>query len=86
MMLSARSAVLLKGTAQRSPFEGSRPPPINPSVEAEMPHLAPTTRQALAIPLYLRQLYWWAYVHPKAVQIFEREWLVDLILDRKSVV
>ena len=26
------------------------------------------------------QHYWWAYVHPKAVQVFEREWLVNLIL------
>jgi len=25
-------------------------------------------------------VYWWAYVHPNAVQIFEREWLVNLIL------
>ena len=80
MMPSARSAALSKGTAQRSPFEGSRPPSINSTAEAEMPHLALTTRQALAIPLYLRQSYWWAYVHPKAVQLFEREWLVDLIL------
>ncbi len=35
---------------------------------------------ALAIPHYLRQAYWWAYIHPKAVQLFEREWLVNLIL------
>lgn len=33
-----------------------------------------------AIPPYLEQHYWWAYVHPRAVQIFEREWLVNLIL------
>lgn len=32
------------------------------------------------IPRYLEQVYWWAYVHPNAVQIFEREWLVNLIL------
>ena len=32
------------------------------------------------IPRYLEQVYWWAYVHPNAVQLFEREWLVNLIL------
>jgi ubiquinone/menaquinone biosynthesis C-methylase UbiE len=25
-------------------------------------------------------VYWWAYVHPKAVHVFEREWLVNAIL------
>lgn len=34
----------------------------------------------LAIPAYLEQTYWWAYVHPKAVTLFERQWLVNLIL------
>lgn len=35
---------------------------------------------ALPVPRYLEQLYWWAYVHPKAVQLFDREWLVSAIL------
>jgi ubiquinone/menaquinone biosynthesis C-methylase UbiE len=34
----------------------------------------------MPIPRYLEQVYWWAYVHPKAVHLFEREWLVNLIL------
>ncbi|SPE24055.1 Methylase involved in ubiquinone/menaquinone biosynthesis [Burkholderiales bacterium] len=34
----------------------------------------------LPIPRYLEQVYWWAYVHPGAVQLFERTWLVNLIL------
>ena len=34
----------------------------------------------LAVPGYLEQTYWWAYVHPKAVYVFERQWLVNLIL------
>jgi ubiquinone/menaquinone biosynthesis C-methylase UbiE len=33
-----------------------------------------------AVPHYLQQVYWWAYVHPKAVHVFEREWLVNAIL------
>jgi ubiquinone/menaquinone biosynthesis C-methylase UbiE len=32
------------------------------------------------IPDYLRLNYWWTYIHPAAVKLFERGWLVDLIL------
>lgn len=32
------------------------------------------------IPAYLEKTYWWAYVHPHAVKVFEREWLVNAIL------
>ncbi len=32
------------------------------------------------VPDYLQQVYWWAYLHPKGVRLFEREWLVNLIL------
>jgi ubiquinone/menaquinone biosynthesis C-methylase UbiE len=35
---------------------------------------------AAAIPRYLQETYWWAYVHPRAVRLFERQWLVNLIL------
>jgi ubiquinone/menaquinone biosynthesis C-methylase UbiE len=35
---------------------------------------------ALAVPGYLAETYWWAYVHPGAVRLFERQWLVNLIL------
>ncbi len=31
-------------------------------------------------PHYLSAHYWWAYVHPKAIWFFERQWLVNLIL------
>ena len=33
-----------------------------------------------ATPSYLIAHYWWAYVHPRAVWVFERQWLVNLIL------
>ena len=36
--------------------------------------------QASAVPAYLNDTYWWAYVHPNAVKLFERQWLVNLIL------
>ena len=32
------------------------------------------------IPAYLEKVYWWAYVHPQAVRLFERQWLVNVIL------
>jgi ubiquinone/menaquinone biosynthesis C-methylase UbiE len=32
------------------------------------------------VPSYLQETYWWAYIHPRAVRIFERGWLVNLIL------
>jgi ubiquinone/menaquinone biosynthesis C-methylase UbiE len=32
------------------------------------------------VPEYLQRNYWWAYVHPNAVRIFERQWLVNTIL------
>jgi ubiquinone/menaquinone biosynthesis C-methylase UbiE len=36
--------------------------------------------RATAVPQYLHEVYWWAYVHPRAVRMFERQWLVNLIL------
>lgn len=32
------------------------------------------------VPHYLQANYWWAYIHPHAVTVFERQWLVNLIL------
>jgi ubiquinone/menaquinone biosynthesis C-methylase UbiE len=45
-----------------------------------LPSLARPAPRPPVVPRYLEQVYWWAYVHPRAVQIFEREWLVNLIL------
>jgi ubiquinone/menaquinone biosynthesis C-methylase UbiE len=36
--------------------------------------------ESIAVPGYLARTYWWAYVHPNAVKLFERQWLVNLIL------
>ena len=46
-------------------------------MRTEAPSLAVN---AIAVPGYLEQTYWWAYVHPRAVSLFERQWLVNLIL------
>ncbi|ATE61197.1 rhodoquinone biosynthesis methyltransferase RquA [Thauera sinica] len=40
----------------------------------------PAGLSAPGIPAYLQKVYWWAYLHPNAVRVFEREWLVNLIL------
>lgn len=42
-----------------------------PAFELPRPH---------AIPAYLEKTYWWAYVHPNAITVFERQWLVNAIL------
>jgi ubiquinone/menaquinone biosynthesis C-methylase UbiE len=39
--------------------------------------MPPTTTD---VPRYLSDTYWWAYVHPRAIHLFERQWLVNLIL------
>lgn len=36
--------------------------------------------KTLAVPQYLSDTYWWAYVHPSAVRLFDRPWLINLIL------
>lgn len=33
-----------------------------------------------SVPSYLQDNYWWAYVHPRAVRFWERQWLINLIL------
>ena len=46
-------------------------------------HLATTGPAQCApvlVPDYLEKTYWWAYTHPNAVRVFERQWLVNLIL------
>ncbi|MBF0613390.1 MAG: hypothetical protein HQL55_19930, partial [Magnetococcales bacterium] len=30
----------------------------------------------IPLPNYLEETYWWAYIHPKGVRFFERQWLV----------
>lgn len=56
---------------------------IKPSAEAVtalIPPKKPFPIHGPAIPDYLQNAYWWAYLHPNAVRLFEREWLVNLIL------
>ena len=50
------------------------------STDPCFPPSHPESSIAPDVPTYLEQTYWWAYVHPRAVHFFEREWLVNLIL------
>jgi ubiquinone/menaquinone biosynthesis C-methylase UbiE len=56
------------------------PPPLAVSVDTSGDGRDAMLAPAPPIPRYLEHVYWWAYVHPKAVHVFEREWLVNAIL------
>ena len=55
---------------------------LEPGTESARPAPAPVLhlRDSAGVPHYLNTHYWWAYVHPRAVKIFERQWLTNLIL------
>jgi ubiquinone/menaquinone biosynthesis C-methylase UbiE len=54
-------------------------PPAPPGVaQVSVPFAESAEDQA--IPSYLDIYYWWAYVHPNAVRVFERQWLASAIL------
>ena len=63
----------------------TRPPSLDhgtgpkPGAE-ETTHLQAASQAQVPLPVYLQQTYWWAYLHPASVRIFERQWLVNLIL------
>ncbi len=52
----------------------------NDGIAVALPHPPQNPHPQTDIPDYLQRVYWWAYLHPKAVHLFEREWLVNLIL------
>lgn len=43
-------------------------------------HREPGSNWPVKIPKYLQDTYWWAYVHPKAIAFWDRQWLINLIL------
>lgn len=51
-----------------------------PPEDASPPQAGAATVAGPLVPSYLQETYWWAYVHPWAVRVFERGWLVNLIL------
>ena len=42
--------------------------------------LAADTSVHPPIPAYLEDCYWWAYVHPRAIRFWDRQWLINLVL------
>jgi ubiquinone/menaquinone biosynthesis C-methylase UbiE len=61
------------------------PSPFGRPQQASVSHATgatalPLSPAELKVPYYLNAHYWWAYIHPTAVQLFERQWLVNLIL------
>jgi ubiquinone/menaquinone biosynthesis C-methylase UbiE len=54
--------------------------PLAIAADVARPTSASLVAPSLPVPRYLSQAYWWAYVHPTAVRLFEREWLVNTIL------
>ena len=57
--------------------------PVPPGRLDRSPLAGDATRCAppiVGVPAYLAETYAWAYVHPRAVFVFERQWLVNLIL------
>ncbi|HME83825.1 MAG TPA: hypothetical protein VKG91_04565, partial [Roseiarcus sp.] len=41
---------------------------------------APDMGRGPMTPAYLESVYWWAYLHPRGIWVFERQWLVNAIL------
>ncbi len=56
--------------------------PATTAEDCDLPTTLPPCQisQHVQIPTYLQQTYWWAYLHPNAVRLFERQWLVNFIL------
>jgi ubiquinone/menaquinone biosynthesis C-methylase UbiE len=80
---SADSATLpAQGMSRILPGETRHTVPMYQSLdEVGVPVAAHvTTAEDSNVPEYLQRHYWWAYVHPKAVQFFDRLWLINLIL------
>jgi len=57
-------------------FEKTNLRQLDPALTA----VATVPHAPVVVPDYLEKTYWWAYTHPNAVRVFERQWLVNLIL------
>jgi len=49
-------------------------------LDTSLTSIATIPQTPVVVPDYLEKTYWWAYTHPNAVRVFERQWLVNLIL------
>jgi len=53
---------------------------MTPHVREARIHPRAPRSGTVPVPAYLARTYWWAYLHPRGVRVFERQWLVNLIL------
>lgn len=53
---------------------------IHPLVNSQTKQKKYQYQEALSIPAYLEEKYWWAYVRPYAIKFWDRHWLINLIL------
>jgi len=53
---------------------------LDAAEQQRLEELAERSAALPEIPEYLQETYWWAYLHPRAVQLFEHQWIVNLIL------
>jgi ubiquinone/menaquinone biosynthesis C-methylase UbiE len=54
--------------------------PDSRQLDTPLTSIATVPQTPVVVPDYLEKTYWWAYTHPNAVRVFERQWLVNLIL------
>jgi ubiquinone/menaquinone biosynthesis C-methylase UbiE len=66
--------------AQHAQHEAAGPYALANAGLASTAVSSPPRPETVSIPAYLQETYWWAYVHPRAVHFFERQWLVNAIL------
>lgn len=66
---------MLRDGSETPTGHGHRPADAGPATPQPQPGELP-------VPDYLLKHYWWAYVDPRAVTVFERPWLINLILLR----
>lgn len=55
-----------------------RTPPDFGIAQSPVSDIAPAG--TVPVPAYLQRVYWWTYIHPFAVWVFDRQWVVNLIL------
>jgi ubiquinone/menaquinone biosynthesis C-methylase UbiE len=52
---------------------------VTPTANADS-SAAVRRESATKIPAYLEKVYWWTYVRPWAIRVFERQWLINAIV------
>ena len=74
-MLDSPCARRKPATAQRRRWRRLRP--SGRRIRRDRPRTSDGRRPT---PAYLETVYWWAYLRPRAIWVFERQWLVNAIL------